>query len=37
MKVKANDNKYIYTIVGRNIKRIRKGTCSSAISRFNKI
>lgn len=24
MKVKKNDNKYIYTIVGQNIKRIRK-------------
>ena len=24
MKVKSNDNKYIYTIVGKNIKRIRK-------------
>lgn len=24
MKVKSKDNKYIYTIVGQNIKRIRK-------------
>lgn len=24
MKIKKDDNKYIYTIVGRNIKRIRK-------------
>lgn len=24
MKVSQNDNKYIYTIVGKNIKRIRK-------------
>lgn len=24
MKINKNDNKYIYTIVGKNIKRIRK-------------
>ena len=24
MKIKKNDNKYIYVIVGKNIKRIRK-------------
>lgn len=24
MKTKKNDNKYIYTIVGKNIRRIRK-------------
>ncbi len=24
MKIKKDDNKYIYTIVGKNIKRIRK-------------
>ena len=24
MNIKKNDNKYIYTIVGKNIKRIRK-------------